>query len=96
VSSPEATREAADSLAVGYERLREDALERRRVRSARAGASVLHRQGMAAWIRLYRAKRPAERSRRKPVTQASAPARSELLTTLTDLVFQTWARRSSS
>ena len=96
-SSPAASSEDAGELARSYERLRMDALERRRVSSVGAGVCVLRRQGMAAWVQLHRAKPRARRPRRKPVEQpCCAPVRSELLSALTDLVFRTWARRSSS
>jgi transposase len=96
-SSPASNSEDAGELARSYERLRMDALERRRISSVGAGVGVLHRQGMPAWVSLHRAKPRTRRSPRKPVAQASrVPVRSELLSTLTDLVFQTWALRSSS
>ena len=95
--SPASSCEEAGELARSYERLRMDALDRRRVSSAGAGVGVLRRQGMAAWVGLHRAQPRTRRSRRSPVAQSSrAPVRSELLSTLTELVFQTWATRSSS
>lgn len=94
--SPTATPKSANTLVGGYERLRMDALERRRVPSAGVEGSVLHRQGMIAWMRLFQAKPRVEQSRPKPTGTPSAPVRSELLSALTDLVFQSWARRASS
>ena len=90
-----AISEGPDTLVRGYEQLRTDALDRRRVSSGGVEGSVLQRQGMIAWIRISQAKPSVERSRPKPTATPSAPVRSELLSVLTDLVFHTWARRSS-
>ena len=69
-------------------------LEARRVQRGEGGLSVLLRQGMIPWMQLCAAERRVESSHGARAAPIPAPVRSELLVTLTGLVFGASCRRS--
>jgi hypothetical protein len=83
----------AQGLVRGYERLRQSALERRRVHRDAAGRSVLRRQGMAAWMRLSQPQPRSGRARCESSARAGAPVRSDWVGALAGLVLEAREQR---